>query len=519
MNNFLILIKYSFLKLIGTMQGKNKKISTLGALSLLVIGVLAIIALYSFQAWTMFVSFSPLGLSSMCIFNAYITTISFLVILSVMRITGSRVQKDDNLLLSLPISKKIIVLYKTISKYIFDLFFTLIFILPFIIMYFIFEGFNILILLCAILSILLLPLLSVGITYICDFIVAKLFNKTKNANLYKSLTSVLIFIIVFALLFTKTFSYGYQEASSLSEYFADRPLTNALLNFTLNQDLLSMLIILLVTVIPFAIGILSYSLNYGKSNISYMSNSKDLKFTYSKTGFSSLLKKEWSAYTSTPIYLTNTIIGPIFILVLSILVPIFGMQNIMSFFGTNIDTDIFVGIICLITMFMCSTTLVSCCSISLEGKNLWILKSSPTNTNQIFLAKIMPNICILIPSIIIAGLLYAIFIPLNAIQIIMVILTPLLFTFLLSCLGLFINLLVPKLDWEDEAQVVKQGLSTLLTMVLGIVLSLLPLGLYILIDGISILTLFTVSICLYFLIFVILIILLLTIGKKLFNNL
>ena len=39
-------------------------------------------------------------------------------------------------------------------------------------------------------------------------------------------------------------------------------------------------------------------------------------------------------------------------------------------------------------------------SISIEGKNLWILKSSPLEVKDIFISKIAVNIILLVPAII-----------------------------------------------------------------------------------------------------------------------
>ena len=44
--------------------------------------------------------------------------------------------------------------------------------------------------------------------------------------------------------------------------------------------------------------------------------------------------------------------------------------------------------------------------------------------------------------------------------------------------GLIFNLLFPKLNWDNEVQVVKQSLSVLVSMLFNVVIALIPVGLY-----------------------------------------
>ena len=53
-SNLKILIKNNLNILLGTMQSKKNRKSTRAAVLLLILGVISLIALYSFQAWNMF---------------------------------------------------------------------------------------------------------------------------------------------------------------------------------------------------------------------------------------------------------------------------------------------------------------------------------------------------------------------------------------------------------------------------------------------------------------------------------
>ena len=166
---------------------------------------------------------------------------------------------------------------------------------------------------------------------------------------------------------------------------------------------------------------------------------------------------------------------------------------------------------------MSAMTLISCCSISLEGRYLWILKSTPVSTNKILLSKSLVNIVIFVPVQLITSLCLAIVFEASAIDFILFLILPMLSNLILSFGGTYINLLLPKLTWENEAQVVKQGMSVLVTMLIGFVITLIPVvftlcGLSITLSGL-------ISLGAYLLIFILTLILLFVDGKKKFEKL
>jgi ABC-2 type transport system permease protein len=60
----------------------------------------------------------------------------------------------------------------------------------------------------------------------------------------------------------------------------------------------------------------------------------------------------------------------------------------------------------------------------------------------------------------------------------MFMLIPFLASLVMAILGLYFNLLFPKLEWESEVQPVKQGLSTMVTLFFGFAFVILPFVFY-----------------------------------------
>ena len=98
-----------------------------------------------------------------------------------------------------------------------------------------------------------------------------------------------------------------------------------------------------------------------------------------------------------------------------------------------------------------------------------------------------------------------------------------LFSFIISCSGLFVNLIFPKLQWQSEAEIIKQsfsaGVALLVNMVLALV-CILPIAIVILFTtGYLSLICIPITVLVEALLIIILLVLLNTIGKKLYNNL
>ena len=143
MSNLKILLKTNLNLMLGRLQGKKERKPTLIAFILLLLGGLGIFALYSYQAYSMFKGLGSLGLNNLCLFHAYLTALSVMVIIGVMRVSGNTKTSDSELLLSLPIKKRDIIISKTINKYLFDLFFSITLVLPYIVLYQIFTRISI----------------------------------------------------------------------------------------------------------------------------------------------------------------------------------------------------------------------------------------------------------------------------------------------------------------------------------------------------------------------------------------
>ena len=113
-------------------------------------------------------------------------------------------------------------------------------------------------------------------------------------------------------------------------------------------------------------------------------------------------------------------------------------------------------------------------SISMEGKNWWILKSLPLAPGSILNAKILMNLLLILPFYLISeALLIPALKPGSFSDCIFLILIPAVII-LFSCVyGIAVNLHFPVFNWENEVTIVKQSISAVLGGMGGLFLSVL----------------------------------------------
>ena len=117
-------------------------------------------------------------------------------------------------------------------------------------------------------------------------------------------------------------------------------------------------------------------------------------------------------------------------------------------------------------------------SISLEAKNLWLLKSLPVSTDSIFRAKKnLNNVCTIIPALILL-VVAAFVLKMNIVDTAAAAVLVVLFIMFCSAIGLAINLKMPNLNWTNETVAVKQSGSVLVVLFGGWVVVLIIGALY-----------------------------------------
>ena len=182
--------------------------------------------------------------------------------------------------------------------------------------------------------------------------------------------------------------------------------------------------------------------------------------------------RELRRYFSSHIYVSNTLV--IYVLMLACVAALTATGNeriaeAMQLPEEEIRRMLRVSIPFLLAFFaaMGNTTTVS---VSIEGKQLWLLQSLPVRPQEVFLGKMLVNLTVAVPSVLLSVLAAALGGWMDGIW---TAAFPLVFLWPLSAIGIWVNLKLPSFDWESETAVVKQSLSLPISMLAGGV-SVLP---------------------------------------------
>ncbi|MEY3431586.1 MAG: hypothetical protein RIS53_484 [Bacillota bacterium] len=220
-------------------------------------------------------------------------------------------------------------------------------------------------------------------------------------------------------------------------------------------------LIILVTFINVMSGPL-LKINQQRTNLNY--KRQDKTPTHSQSVIRHLIQKEWRRFIGTSVYFINTSFGIFMLMILSI-VSLFIPSTILEVRQTIVAMGFEpLWLMVAIIGFAVSTVYTPAVSLSLEGKNINLLKSLPIQAWTIIQAKIFFNLLITLPVIVVASFVGSILFQIELLTMILFILMMLLFAILLSGFFMYLNLWFPRFDFHQEVEVVKQSLASLVAV-------------------------------------------------------
>ncbi len=383
--------------------------------------------------------------------------------------------KDNDLLLSMPIPESALVVSRTIVVLIFNYIIEALVILPAIVVYAIISH-DALGVIGALTVSLFTPLLATALSSGVGYALAYLSKKIRKSTL---LTLVLSLGFIFL------YFWGYNKLVTGMDSFIGGfnpdsiPKNLKILEFIGNASLLKPLPLLTVAAVCVLAAIVAYliiSARYIKLATSHI-GSKKIKYEARKTDAKSplwaLTGKELKKFFTSAIYMLNSGIGLIFTVAIAVVILInksMLIDIVSALFGSQ---DYLAPVLAIMLVFFSSMNMMSASALSLEGKNLWIIKTVPVSDNTVILSKVLPQIIVSTPPVLLSSVLMIIASGASAIYWPFIILTPFVANVGFAFLGLCFNILAPKFDFDNEAQPVKQSLAVFLTMITQAALAIL----------------------------------------------
>ncbi len=130
---------------------------------------------------------------------------------------------------------------------------------------------------------------------------------------------------------------------------------------------------------------------------------------------------------------------------------------------------------CFVIFVSCMTSITSS-MISLEGKSFNITKSLPTSEDKIILAKVLTSNIIVVPVIILCDIVFFISFKVRAVDIIFILFASIIVPTFTAIIGIIINLKYPKMDAVSDTEVVKQSMSSMFSVIIGMFTAMGSIG-------------------------------------------
>ena len=399
--------------------------------------------------------------------------------------------KDDQLLLSLPIKRSTVVFVRIFKFYVFELLFNSLFMIPLILAYLRWaESINWTFFLTSFVMILLLPIIPIVISCIIGAIISSLSSRFKFKNFVQTVIAIILLLAVLYISFFMDTFYEYvvKHATSINDmltkiYYPAGAYANLVTNFNAKD----LLIFILINIGLFVLMVLILSKFYFRINsrIKSVTTSKKTKITDLKIKSSSvtksLIKKELNMFFKIPVFIINAGFGLVIFLAGCIYLAI-KYDSMTSFYIDFLPEQVLnnPALLILLLMFFASfMTSITNSLISLEGRNINILKSLPIKTKTVLMSKIYACLVITTPMILLGDIILFIRFKVSFISIILLVLLSVLIPLVSHFVGLIINLKFPNLTAENPTEVVKQSPSSLISVLLGMLLLLLNIMLII----------------------------------------
>ena len=391
--------------------------------------------------------------------------------------------KDDNLLLSLPIKKSTVLFVRIFKFYSFEVLYNSLFLMPAMVIYAYYVNVNISYYIVSIFALLLLPIVPIIISCIIGGVINSSASKFKHKNYVQTIITMILLVFIF------WGSYNLENAiNNLTQNaeIINRVITKIYYPLSLyiklvtNFNIVDFIKFVLINILIFAISIIIFSKIYFKIN----SNTKAVKLsTKSKKGnykiksnsqIKALIKKELNRFANTPVFVINAAFGLAIFLIGCIVISI-KFDSVINPFAEEIPIEFVNSFIPVILFgFICFSSLMSSITssmISLEGKSFSILKSLPVSSFKIILSKVLTAVCIMIPIFIVGDIVLFIRFSFNILEIILILIASVILPFVAETLGIIINLKYPKMDADSDTEIVKQSMSSAISVFSGMILT------------------------------------------------
>ncbi len=381
------------------------------------------------------------------------------------------VANDNELLLSMPIPPHLILLSRLAFLLISDYLLGALVSLPLLLAYLLFGTVTVGGVLLLLLSLLLLPLVAQAITCLLSLLVARLEGLFRKKVLFSLLFSLFFLGIYFLFVFgMEDFIEPLLADITPLILFVDGFLPLAVLGRAMAGSFLDFLLFFVPALLLTALVFFLLSRTYLRTILEKRNEARSIyreKKQKGRSPLKALTMRELAHFFSSSGYMLNTGMGLLFTLPLSVLLlinrsTVLSLSESLPFLG-----DLLPAAVAAALSFVLSLSYFTASAVSLEGAALWIVRTSPVPTRTILLSKLCFHLVLTLPILLPCTVVAAVAVEATVLEWALMFLFCVAFLLFVGLLGLISNLLFPKLVWKNELVPIKQGFSSLVTMVGG----------------------------------------------------
>ena len=394
--------------------------------------------------------------------------------------------KEYDMLMSLPFSVKTVVSSKFIYMFLRNLPITYSISLPMLGVYLIFAPFSIMTTVLWIVLSALISLIPMVLASALGALVAFIGSGFKYKQLVQTILTFAFILLCFSSRFIiegifrsnamgKTIEDSAQMFQSAATFY---PPVNWFDEAVTEHKISGLLLFVGVSVLVYELFFIIVSKRYRQINSRLMTGASHKKYKMetlkTKSVIQSIVFKEFKRLTGSTIYITNMCIGYLLIVILAITLLFVDMDSILKIVtnGAPVSKEYLIPAVPLIVYFMTGICATTTCSLSLEGKSFWIIRSLPINMTDVIKGKMLFNMYLAVPFTILGNVVLGIAVKASVLEIVFFLIFGLILCAFSTVLGMLTGITHPKMDWENEVEVIKQGSAIALYMIPNMIATL-----------------------------------------------
>lgn len=427
------------------------------------------------------------------ILPAYLIMIASLIILmfSIFKAGNVIFQKHSyDILSSLPVKNSSIVISRFVRMYVENVLLTLVVMLPAVVVFGVLVKPTWSFYVIGLIATAFIPLLPITISVFIGALIMAVSSRAKHKNLVSIFLSVVLVVGIML---------GCVQFSAVAEDIDIEALQN-MLNLVLGVisriyppaawlgsamltgDFLTCMGCVCGGILVFAIVMWLVSVNYTRISAGLYSTSAKHNYQMGKLQKTRLLgalyKREFKRYFASSVYVVNTCVAPIMGLLFSVAMFFVGPEQLE---GVAADFYAESGMILHIrNMLPMALAMIFCMmpitavSISMEGKQWWIVKTLPIRAKDLLDSKLLMNLSVTAPFYLLSVILVSIGQKVSFMEFVWILFVPLVAMLFSAVFGQTVNLKLAVFDWENEVSVVKQSASMLVGGVVPFFVMMVP---------------------------------------------